>query len=437
LNADTIDYGIAGRVAQRLPFFYGWLVVYIGFLGVFLMGATTFWGMPLFIKPMVDDTGWGRSSIYGALTARFIVGAFGGLLLGHFADRRGGPGKLLLVGLAIDGASLAALRWVHSPLHFFVLYGLVGGAGNTGMRLVQSTLVTKWFVLKRGTAVGFSSMGGGVSALIMVPVIHVLISEFGWRNAWTALAAIMVVLLLPMVPLAVRSPEDIGLLPDNGELPKPTARQKTSALTERSFRLGEAMRTWQFWLLLLAIVFGSYSLQTNTVIMVDYFEEIGFAAGVAASAISVYGLFSVSARFIWGFAADRLTIRPAIIVQALLTAIGTALLLEIGDRTSLYAVVAYEGVMLGGFPTLGQLVWPDYFGRMHIGSITGLTQFFTTVIGSTGPLIAGAIYDSSGTYKVSLYILVCTWLLCAAVIFAVRPMKRDVVQPAPEPAVAM
>jgi hypothetical protein len=97
---------IAASLARRLPFFYGWVVVYIGFLVVFLMGTTSFWGLPVFIGPMTDDTGWSRASIFLGLTLRFIVGAFGGLLLGRFADRRGGPSRLLLIGVLLDAGSL-------------------------------------------------------------------------------------------------------------------------------------------------------------------------------------------------------------------------------------------------------------------------------------------------------------------------------------------
>jgi MFS family permease len=421
---EAAEHSIAGHVARRLPFFYGWVVVYIGFLGVFMMGAIAFWGVPVFIGPMAEDTGWTRGSIFGALTARFIVGAFGGLLLGRFADRKGGPQRLLLIGLLVDAASLIALRWVESPLQFIVLYGVIGGAGNTGMRLVQSTLVAKWFVLKRATAIGFSSLGGGLSALIMVPVTQLLISQLGWRDAWTALAVIMLTFMLPMVPLAVRAPEDIGLLPDNGDLPKPGERLRVSAASERSYSLREAMHTARFWLLLLAIVFGSYSLQTHTVIMKPYFEEIGFSSAVAASALSVYGLFSIGARFLWGFVSIRLTARPAIILQALFTALGVGLLFQISGQGSLYLMSAYSGLMLGGFPILAQLVWPEYFGRAHIGSLTGLVQFITTIVGSMGPLIAGFVYDHTGSYESSVGLLIVTWLVCAAVLFSIRPAKE-------------
>jgi MFS family permease len=422
------DTGIAGRLAGRLPFFYGWIVVYIGFLGVFMMGATSFWGLPVFIGPMTDDTGWSRASIFLGLTLRFIVGAFGGLLLGRFADRRGGPSRLLLIGLLVDAGSMAALRWVDSSFLFILLYGVVGGAGNTGMRVVGGTLIPKWFLQRRGAAVGFSSMGGGLSALIMVPLISVMVSEFGWRDAWTGLAVIMFLLVLPCVPLAVRSPEDLGLQPDGIDH---AARSRASPgyVPERSYTLQEALRMSQFYLLLAAIVFGSFSLQTGTIIMVPYFEDIGFTKTTAAAAVSVYGLFSIMARFIWGFAGDRLTIRLALVVQATLTAVGAFLMIEIGGAWSLYAVAAFQGVMLGGFPTLGQLIWPEFFGRMHLGSIVGLTQFFTTLLGSSGPFIAGYIFDSTGSYTTSLWILVATWLLCALATYAVRPKAVSEVAP--------
>ena len=418
---DTSDHAIARRVAARLPFFYGWVIVFLGFLGVFMMGATTFWAIPVFIGPMEDDTGWSRGAIFGALTTRFIVGAFFGMLLGRFADTKAGPPRLLLVGLLIDGTCLVSVYFVQTAWQFILLYGVVGGAGNTGMRLVQSTLVSKWFVLRRSTAIGFSSIGGGVSALIMVPVTEALIGGVGWRETWVILAVMLVAVLLPMVPLAVRAPEDLGLQPDNGELPKPGARQRVSAATERSFTLREATHTLRFWVLLLGIVFGSYSLQTNTIIMKPYFDEIGFASAVSASALSLYGFFSIGARFLWGYVSSRFSGRPALIMQSLATAVSVVLLLQVDSQAFLYVATAYTGLMLGGFPILGQLLWPEFFGRDHIGSITGLVQFVTTLVGAMGPLIAGVVSDQTGSYESAMYVLIVTWLACAAVVFAIRP----------------
>ena len=141
--------GLARRLAQRLPFFYGWVIVGICFFTVFLVGTTSFWGMTVFVGPMHDDTGWSNGAILGALALRSVVAAFTGLIAGHFVDRRNGPKYLLLAGVVIDGLSMLSLRWVQSPEQFLFMYGVVGGIGNTGQRLLVNTLVPKWFVAGR------------------------------------------------------------------------------------------------------------------------------------------------------------------------------------------------------------------------------------------------------------------------------------------------
>ncbi len=419
----TIEDSFAGRLVHRLPFFYGWVVVAISFLTVFMTGATSYWGVPVFVHPMSEATGWSHASIFGGLSLRFLFGATGGFAMGHFADKRKGPAMLLLFGTLLDAAALISLRWVHSSTEFLLVYGVVGGIASTGTRLVPSTLVAKWFVARRGRAVGFSTNGGGVSALIMVPVIALLINQFGWRGAWTGLGIIELAVLLPLVLLVIRQPEDVGLQPDNGYIPPPRPN-KASAATERSWTLGEVVKTWQFWILLAGALFGNFSLQTHTVVMVPYFEDIGFSSGTAASALSLYGLCSIGMRFVWGGLADRHSVRVAIIMQSLLTAVGAVLLLQVGGIVSLYFIIAYQGLTMSGFPPLQILLWPEFFGRMHIGSIVGMTQFFSTIAGAGGPLIEGFLFDRTGSYDSTLMLLIVTWAGCAAIMLALRPKSR-------------
>jgi cyanate permease len=161
--------------------------------------------------------------------------------------------------------------------------------------------------------------------------------------------------------------------------------------------------------------------------MKPYFDEIGFTSAVSASALSIYGFFSIGARFLWGYVSGRFSGRQALILQSLATAIAVVLLLQVESQAFLFVATAYTGLMLGGFPILGQLLWPEYFGRAHIGSISGLVQFITTLLGALGPLIAGVVSDRTGSYETALYVLIVTWLACAAAIFAIRPEK----EPAP------
>jgi MFS family permease len=412
---------VASGLKGRLPFFYGWVIVLIGFLCVFVNGATTFWAMPVFVDPMSEDTGWAAKAIFGALSVRFIVSAFGGFFLGHFADRRGGAARVMFFGVLLDMVALLSLRWASEEWQFILIYGVVGGIGGTGVRLVQSTLISKWFVARRGTAVGFTANGGGISAIVMAPVTAFLIRELGWQDAWGVLGVVMAVLLIPLVPFAVRAPEDMGLEPDNGVTLRSSAR---SAATERSYRLTDVIHTWQFWLLMAGVLIGNYSLQTHTIVMVPYFEDIGFSSSTAAASLSVYGIFSISMRFIWGGLADRFSVRIAIIGQSLLTAVAAALLLQVAGTFSLYVVMAIQGMTLSGFPPLQILIWPEFFGRMHIGSIIGVTNLFTTVAGALGPVVAGIAFDETGSYEATIWMLVVTWLATVAVMLIVKPASH-------------
>lgn len=416
----------------RLPFFYGWVIVAICFLTVFLTGTTSYWGLTVFIGPMHDDTGWSNGSILTALAVRSLVAASIGLLSGHFADRRQGPRLLLFFGLIIDCTSMSLLRLTQSPLGFILLYGVVGGVGSTGTRLLMNTLVPKWFVSRRGRALSITQTGGSISALIMVPVVAFLIDALGWREAWTVLAALQAVILLPCVVLMVRAPEDIGLLPDNGRDPVPGRFARATAATERSFTLHEAIHTWRLWFLLLAMFVGTYSLSAHTLVMVPWYKEVGFSSGIAASAMISYGIFSIISRFLWGHVSERYTTRHAIVFQTLLTAVAALTLLQVSDsRVSLYVIAGMQGLTLSGFPILQSLVWPEFFGRRHIGSIVGTAQFFVAFANAGAQVASGIMYDHTGTYATPTLVAVGTWIGCALLMMALRPAREPAIVSVP------
>ncbi|MBM3939709.1 MAG: MFS transporter [SAR202 cluster bacterium] len=422
-----------------LPFYFGWTMVATSFMTMFVSNGMAFWGLQVFVGPMQADTGWPRAEIMGALTLRWIVGGFGGLLAGGFFDKKHGPLLVMLAGTLLDGGSMMALYWADSSFQFMLLFGVAGGIGSIGTgRLVSSALVPKWFVAKRGMAMGIAAAGSGVSALVMSPLANAINEAVGWRAGWVWMGALTLALLLPFVPLVRRAPEDMGLLPDNGEAPKPRPgkRSRMTAAAERSYTLGEAMRSPTMWVLTAAMSVGLFSMSTNASSMVPFFKSIGFSAQIAAWGLAVYGAFSFISRFIWGAVADRFTVRQAIVMQAVMTSVGIGFNLSIRNEPMLFAVAAFHGLALGGFVVLQPLIWPAYFGRKHLGSITGVTQFITTFVLAAGPLYAGAVFDATGTYTWAYRTLLGTWLLCALLTFAVKPMRDKRATPAPGPEAA-
>ena len=120
-------------------------------------------------------------------------------------------------------------------------------------------------------------------------------------------------------------------------------------------------------------------------------------------------------------------------LQAVLTASGIALHLSIQNQAVLFVVAAYQGLMLGGYVVLQPLIWPEYFGRHHLGAITGITQFFTVFVLAAGPLFAGAVFDATDAYTGAYRTLVGTWLLIAVLMLVVKPSRAHLA-PMAEPA---
>lgn len=418
---------IASAAARRLPYFYGWNIVATSLMTMFVSNGTAFWGLQVFVDPMQDDTGWARASIMGALTVRWIVGGVGGLLVGFLFDRRHGPVILLIGGVVLDAGSMAALSLARNPTDFLWLFGIVGGIGSIGTgQLLSAVLLPKWFVARRGLAMGIAATGSGLSALIVTPVANAIVESSGWRGGWVWMAVLTAALLLPLALVVRRAPEDIGLVPD-GRAFKPdgtTRRQRVTAETERSYTVSEALRSRTLWALTIAMSVGLFSTSTNASSMVPFFKSIGFSPAVAATGLAVYGGFSTASRFLWGFVADRLTVRQAIVLQAVLTSSGIALYLVIRNQPMLFVVAAYQGLMLGGFIVLQPLIWAEYFGRRHLGAITGITQFVTTLVMAAGPVYAGWIFDLTDAYTWAYRTLIGTWLLTALLTVAVRPLTR-------------
>ena len=411
------------KLAQKLPFYYGWTIVASSFMAMFVSNGMAFWGLQIFVSPIQDDTGWTRTSIMSALTIRWLIAGFGGLLTGFLLDRRHGPLAVYIVGVLIDGLSMICLFWVETEAQFVLLFGVIGGIGSVGSgRLIAAALVPKWFISKRGIAMGVAATGSGLSAALVSPIANEIVTNVGWREGWVWLGFLTVILLLPFSLFIRRSPEDIGLLPDGDKVYSQLGSNSHDS-DEHSVTVSKAMKSPALWLLTLSMSIGLFSMSTNASSMVPFFQRIGFSGSVAASGLSIYGLFSIISRFFWGYVADRYTVKTAIIFQSILTSVGIVFYLSVQSQTTLFLAAAYHGLVLGGFVVLNPLIWPAYFGRLHLGAICGITQFFTTFALAAGPIFAGFIYDATDAYTWAYRTLVASWIITALVIILVRPVS--------------
>ena len=340
----------------RLPFFYGWVIVVIAFMMSF-MTAGVGWSTSVIAVPMREDLGWSLSSIYLGLTMRGLVGAVGMFLLGRFADLKHGARSLAVVSGGLSAMSLLAISQVESHWQFLLLYGGVGGMTQAGTGfLIMSAVVPRWFFRRRGRAVAFATMGSGAAAFILPPVMAFILESVGWRGTWVGLAALTAMFTILPAFLIWRQPEDVGLVPDGGIEPIP-ANRAAAVQHVRNYTTSEALKSSVMWVLILGVAAASLSPNGVPASLVPMYIDKGHTTQVAALGFSIYGLFSMLARFFWGFLAERYHIRNVIIGIGVFTGIVMPLLIFVsGNPALLYSALAGFGI--GGFIGTQTLVWP-------------------------------------------------------------------------------
>lgn len=400
--------GLRARLAQRLPFYYGWVILVVASVPSFgarpVMAVAT---LSVFVVPMTDEFGWSRAQFSGAVS----LGALFGLLVSPFAGRlidRYGSGVLLsassaVVGLCAIGLSLTSPIW-----SFYALYVPGRAVFSSPLELGTSTAVSNWFIRRRPMGLAYMGIIQGIGLTIFPVIAQVLIDGWGWRTAWLAVGIFTLSTgIIPMLLLMARRPEDMGLEadPEKGRRTVPTSDVAASGAppsasnTESNYTVRQALATRAFWLLAIFSVFGFVVQAGVSLHQVPHYIGQGVPTHLAVLTASTFAFGQVPGGVFWSFWARRVPLRVLLSVAAATMSVGA---IGTGFSSSLSTGIPMGfllGVGVGGIHLLLRLTWADYYGRLHLGSIRGLTLPAQIGGQAIGPIIAGFMYDSTGGYE--------------------------------------
>ena len=358
-------------------------------MALFISGPGQTYSVSVFVDPIISDTSWSRTLVSGLYTAGSLTAAAVMVLVGRMLDRHGARVLMMVVGILFGFAALW-MSQVDKPWELYAGFAAIRTLGQGSLSLIGTTLVALWFVRYRGRAMALSSLGAVISRAAFPPVIHLFISRWGWQGAWTGLAVIIWA-VTPLALLAHRNPEAVGLRPDGAKAePASTAATPSApAFREVNFSLREAMRTPSFWLLLFAS--SSHSLISTALIfhMVSVITSRGLESDLAATVLSVSAPMSLAGTFAAGYLADKL---PNRFLLAASQGILTVNMLWIFAIAEPWQALVYGGMLGlgGGFSmTTNAVIWPNYYGRRHLGSIRGIVSTCMVGFAALGPLPFG------------------------------------------------
>jgi MFS family permease len=408
-----------------MPFFYGWVIVVIALFTTFF-GIGLTWAASIFAIPMKEDLGWGNSAFFFALSLRGWTGIVVAPFVGPYMDREHGIRLLALLGGLINVAALLLISVVQSELQFVLLFGVVGGIAQA-LQIGATVIIPKWFVRRRGMAVSLASAGGGLAAFVLPTILVAIDHALGWRSGWLVLGLLAFLFSAFPAIFLRREPEDIGLLPDGDER-RPQDIVRPPVREEASFTRSEAMHTRTFWILTVAVAFGAMAANGLPANMTNLFVDRGMELDTAATALVFYGVASIAAKFFWGSLANRFELRS---VMLLLTGYGAlavpAILLvpsTVGSPALAYG--ALVGFYVGAYIPLHFLVWAAYFGRAHVGAISGVGRPLGAMTLAGGPFIIALARDAFGTYTFGLLLVAIGIAAAFACLYFVQPPNRPV-----------
>ncbi len=435
---------LASRLRDTFPFYYGWIVVGASSTVVFARMAPAITTLTVLIFPMSQQLGWSRTLIAGSVSAGAIASLVLSPVVGWAIDRYGAR-PVLVVSVAGLGLAMVSLAWATVPFTFYLAFAAGRVVFHTSAPIGASTVAARWFIRKRGRAIGIIFLFGAIGGIVFTMVASLVVESHGLRATWIAIGLVVLVFsVAPSLLLVAERPEDIGLLPDGVEpdlamlstedqrAVRPGFSGEQAAVITQvrrddddSWTLREAVGTRTFWVLV-SMGFTSFFVHTSIgVHMGAYFRDIGLGAISAALAVSLSWTVSAVFSVTWGWVTDRIEVRYAYSGMFLVQAGSTLYLILASGTLGVFLAAGFFGIVSAGFNVVPSVMYANYFGRSSLGRIRGLGEAGVLLGQGTGPVIAGILFEIQGSYSMIFWVFVALSLTCSLVVLKAKaPVKR-------------
>ena len=391
------------RPAPRMP----WLIIVAGSLITMLVFGPRS-AMGLFQLPLLQDTGWDRSTFALAIALQNLFWGFGQPVFGALADRYG-TGRVLAFAGLLYGAGLVVMAQASAPVWLHIgggiMIGLAIGAGALGT--ILSAFARHVTPEQRSLAFGIGSAASSAGMFLFSPLSVELINHFGWKDALVIMGALM--LLIPFLAIPLRGNSKSGI-------PGAVTYQQTAMEALR-----EAFGHKSYLLLVAGFFVCGYQLAFITAHFPAYLGDQGIDIRYAGISIALIGLFNVFGSLVVGAIGDRMPKR--FILSAIYlgrsVAVTAFLLLPISPLSVMIFAAVMGFLWLSTVPPTNGLV-AVMFGTRHLGLLGGMV-FLSHQVGSfLGVWMGGELRQQWGSYDLVWWLSVALGVFAAVVHWPIR-----------------
>ena len=411
--------------SKRPRLFYGYLIVFVSAIGLFLGPPLMIFSFSVFFKSLVVNFHASRGAVSLAFSLFNTVGALLIPATGMLIDRFGAK-RVILVFTLLYGLGLCSALWVGTSVWqlylFFIVLGVVMASGPAPV--TYGVVISHWFNRHRGLALGLSMMGIGVGSVVVPILSQRLITGFGWRAAFAIFGGAVILLPLPIVAAFLQNdPSQRGLQPDGDEKDQVSRLQPPD---KQGLTWHEIWHSPTFWILICIFSLAGASVHGAALHMSAIFTDRGVTAQRAAIATALVGTAVMLGRVTSGYLLDRLFAPRVAILFYGATALGIAILCA-GTSGPIALVASFlVGLGMGAEVESMAYMMTRYFGLHAFGTAYGHAFGAFMLSGAAGVFLMGAGFDRFHSYTVPLASLGGAMVLALVLLSRLGPYRYGV-----------
>lgn len=412
---------------SKSPVFYGYVILVIGTVGIYcsIPGQTI--GVSVFTDPVKDALGLSRNQfsnayMIGTICSSLVIGRaglwfdkYGARYVAFFAAVTLALALLLCSWSVQMSESIKGLlnvdTWLVPFLVMTTLFFILRFSGQGVLTMASRNVIMIWFDKNRGKVNAISSVAISFGFSSSPLWINALVEGYSWESAWQFLAVGLLVFSFFVLQFYKNKPEEHGLLPDGKVLSKdeksawvPVAKQYTAK---------EAQKTRAFWMYGLILAFNSFFITGLTFHVVSVFASEGFPKEDAISIFLPASVVAVTISTVFNFLSDYLKLKLYLYLMIMGGIMASVGFLFLSTVIGVPFLIGGFGILGGFFAVLNAIVWPRFYGRTHLGAITGKIMSFLILGSALAPPIFSLCFSTFGSYRLLGY-LGLTFLLFLA-----------------------
>ncbi len=400
----------------KFPFFYGWVILAAGTIGIIMSLPGQTIGVSIFTENLLKDLDINRNN----LSLAYLIGTVGsGVLItwaGKLYDRFGARamafiaalmlGLMLLFLTRVDSFSQSLSRWrgLSTALSTFVLLAIgfwgIRFFGQGLLTMVSRNMVMKWFNRRRGFANAVLGIFSAFGFSLAPRIFSQIIDRLDWQGTWLLLAVIVGVGFVIFLLIFYRdSPGNCGCIAD-GKKKTGIRTRRPPSLPDKEYSLQQARLTRAFWAFTLGLTLAAMYISGLIFHIVSVFGSVGQNRGAALGIFVPMSLIAIAVQFSCGYLSDYVRLKYLLMVfMAGMLTTSTGLLLLGGGSASIWLIITGNGVVWGLYTVLIAVTWPRFFGLKNLGAISGFSLSLGVIGSAVGPYLYSLSFYLTGHYK--------------------------------------